>query len=91
MAKSNVRGAIEKVAARLGNTPTVCRKCYVHPVLIDSYLEGSFLLEVKTQAESELREKIAGLTPEEAAVLACLRSAIDKATKTSAPSADPAV
>ncbi len=86
MAKRNIRAAIEKVAARLGNTPTICRKCYVHPVLIDSYLEGSLLLEVKTQAESELREEIAGLTPEEAAVLACLRTAIDKATKTSGPS-----
>jgi DNA topoisomerase I len=85
MAKRNIRAAIEKVAGRLGNTPTICRKCYVHPVLIDSYLEGSLLLEVKAQAESELREEIAGLTPEEAAVLACLRTAIDKATKTSDP------
>jgi hypothetical protein len=38
-------------------------------------------LEVKSQAESELRDDIAGLTPEEAAVLACLRTAIDKATQ----------
>jgi DNA topoisomerase I len=81
MAKRNIRAAIEKVAARLGNTPTICRKCYVHPLLIDSYLEGSLLLEVKSQAESELRGEIAGLTPEEAAVLACLRAAIDRAMK----------
>jgi hypothetical protein len=60
--------AIEGVAARLGNTPTICRKCYVHPVLIDTYLKGSLLLEVKSHAESELREEIAGLTPEEVAV-----------------------
>jgi DNA topoisomerase-1 len=88
MAKRNIRAAIEKVAARLGNTPAICRKCYVHPVVIDSYLdEGSLLLEVKSQAESELRDDIAALTPEEAAVLACLRAAIDKATQKLAASA----
>jgi DNA topoisomerase I len=88
MAKRNIRSAIEKVAARLGNTPAICRKCYVHPVVIDSYLdEGSLLLEVKSQAESELRDDIAALTPEEAAVLACLRAAIDKATQKLAASA----
>jgi DNA topoisomerase I len=69
------------------NTPTICRKCYVHPALIDTYLEGSLLLDVKGHAESELRDEIEGLTPEEAAVLACLRAAIDKATKPSAASA----
>jgi DNA topoisomerase I len=81
MAKKNIRAAIEKVAARLGNTPTICRKCYIHPALIDTYLEGSLLLDVKGKTESELRDEIEGLTPEEAAVLACLRAAIDKATK----------
>jgi DNA topoisomerase-1 len=39
-AKKNIRTAIEQVASRLGNTPTICRKCYVHPELISSYLEG---------------------------------------------------
>ena len=73
-AKKNIRTAIERVAARLGNTPTICRKCYVHPEVINSYLEGSLLLEIKSEAESELRNKIADLTPEEAAVLATLRA-----------------
>jgi DNA topoisomerase I len=86
MAKRNIRAAIEKVAARLGNTPAICRKCYVHPVLIDSYLDEVSLLEVKSRAESELRDDIAGLTPEEAAVLACLRTAIDKTTRKSVAS-----
>jgi DNA topoisomerase I len=39
-AKKNIRTAIERVAARLGNTPTICRKCYVHPEVINSYLEA---------------------------------------------------
>jgi DNA topoisomerase I len=38
--KRNIAGAIEAVAKALGNTKTVCRKCYVHPAVLDSYLEG---------------------------------------------------
>jgi DNA topoisomerase I len=77
-AKKNIRIAVERVASRLGNTPTICRKCYIHPELISSYLEGSLLLEIKSEAESELRDKIAGLTPEEAAVLATLRARLSE-------------
>ena len=40
-AKMNVKRAIEQVAARLGNTPTICRKCYVHPEVLNSYLDGT--------------------------------------------------
>jgi DNA topoisomerase-1 len=40
-AKKNVTKAVEAVAARLRNTVAVCRKCYIHPVVIDSYLNGS--------------------------------------------------
>ena len=32
--------AVEAVAKRLGNTPAVCRKCYVHPAVFDAYLDG---------------------------------------------------
>jgi DNA topoisomerase-1 len=77
-AKKNIRIAVERVASRLGNTPTICRKCYIHPELISSYLEGSLLLEIKSEAEAELRDKIAGLTPEEAAVLATLRARLSE-------------
>lgn len=71
-AKRNVKAAIERVASRLGNTPTICRKCYVHPAILDSYLDGALILEAKAAAQAELREDIAGLQPEEAAVLALL-------------------
>ncbi|MBU8539507.1 DNA topoisomerase IB [Falsiroseomonas tokyonensis] len=71
-AKRNVRQAIERVAARLGNTPTICRKCYVHPTILDSYLGGTLALEVEAEAKAELREGIDSLRPEEAAVLALL-------------------
>jgi DNA topoisomerase I len=71
-AKRNLRTAIENVAARLGNTPTICRKCYVHPDVLTSYLDGKLVLEIKAAVESELRDALAGLQPEEAAVLAML-------------------
>ena len=73
-AKRNIREAIQRVAARLGNTPTICRKCYVHPEIITTYIEGSLLLEIKDKVEAELRDDLAGLKPEEAAVLTLLQS-----------------
>lgn len=78
-AKRNVRSAIEHVAARLGNTTTICRKCYVHPEVLDAYLDRNLALEIQSRVEKELREEIAGLQPEEAAVLAMLRSRLKRA------------
>jgi DNA topoisomerase-1 len=72
-AKRHLRAAIEKVAGKLGNTPTICRKCYVHPEILNSYMDGNLALELKSRAESELRADVQSLTPEEAAVLALLR------------------
>lgn len=40
-AKRNVVAAIGEAAGRLGNTVAVCRKCYVHPAVIDAYMDGS--------------------------------------------------
>ena len=77
-AKKNIRQAIEKVSSRLGNTPTICRKCYVHPEVFNCYLEGSLLLEVKEEVEAELRENLAGLKPEEAAVLTLLQERLSR-------------
>jgi DNA topoisomerase-1 len=39
--KKAVVRAIDEVAERLGNTRAVCRKCYVHPAVIDAYLDGT--------------------------------------------------
>jgi len=41
--KRQVAEAMKIVAARLGNTPTVCRTCYVHPVIVEAYLENGTL------------------------------------------------
>jgi DNA topoisomerase-1 len=41
-AQQNLKTAIANVAGRLGNTVAVCRKCYIHPGILDGYLNGSF-------------------------------------------------
>lgn len=73
-AKKNLRAAIESVATRLGNTPTICRKCYIHPEILSAFNEGALLLEIKQKVESELRDELSSLKPEEAAVLALLEA-----------------
>lgn len=77
-AKKNVRAAIERVSSQLGNTPTICRKCYVHPEVFTSYMEGALLLNVREEVESELREALSGLRPEEAAVLTLLEARLNR-------------
>ncbi|MDB6072254.1 MAG: putative topoisomerase, partial [Verrucomicrobiales bacterium] len=71
-AKKNVLQAIERVAGRLGNTPVVCRKCYIHPAILTSYLDRTMLLTAQENARREMRRALADLPPEEAAVLALL-------------------
>jgi DNA topoisomerase I len=45
----------------------------VHPEVLNSYLDRNLVVEIKSEIESELREVLPGLKPEEAAVLAMLR------------------
>lgn len=70
-ARRHVREAIERVAARLGNTPTICRKCYVHPQVIDSYLADQLVLGLRDDINDELDEP--ALRPDERQVLDFLR------------------
>jgi DNA topoisomerase-1 len=72
-AKKNLLEAIESVASRLGNTPAICRKCYIHPEILDGYLEGATIETLRRKAENELRRKLHALQPEEAAVVAFLQ------------------
>jgi DNA topoisomerase-1 len=72
-AKKNIVRAIEAVSEKLGNTPSVCRKCYVHPAVLDAYLEGTALQVLRERAQEELVDELEHLQPEEAAVLAMLQ------------------
>jgi DNA topoisomerase-1 len=51
-ARRNVTRAIAQVAARLGNTPAISRKCYVHPVVLDAYMDG-VTIEVPAGGDAE--------------------------------------
>jgi DNA topoisomerase-1 len=72
-AKKNVVAAIESVAKRLGNTRAVCRKCYVHPVVLETYLAGDLARRLKQRVEGGLQKSLKSLKPEEAAVMALLQ------------------
>jgi DNA topoisomerase I len=69
--KKNIKAAIERVATRLGNTPTICRKCHVHPEVLTAYLAGDQLAGPKQEVEAKLRD-FADLRAEEAALLELL-------------------
>ena len=78
-AKKNIVRAIEAVAKKLGNTPTICRKCYVHPAVIVAYLEGPATPVLQARAGLTLADDIHALRPEEAAVLALLQARLRQA------------
>jgi len=77
-AKRNIVRAIETVAKRLGNTPAVCRKSYVHPAILELYTSGALMNTLEQAVEKELREELAQLQPEEAAVLAILQQRLKR-------------
>jgi DNA topoisomerase-1 len=72
-AKKNVVHAIKQVAARLGNTPSVCRKCYVHPAVIDSYFSAGMIRTVKHHTDDEIADHPNALRREETALLNLLK------------------
>jgi DNA topoisomerase I len=80
-AKRNIVSAIETVAKKLGNTRAVCRKCYIHPAVVDSYLEGSLVDTLSQRVNQELGETLSKLRPEEAAVMAILEQQLKAESK----------
>ncbi len=71
-AKRNVLAAIKEVAGKLGNTPAICRKCYVHPEIVNAYMDGSLFEVFKNLIEENLEEKTKKLSPKELAVMRLL-------------------
>jgi DNA topoisomerase-1 len=71
--KHAVVRAVENVAKHLGNTPAICRRCYIHPAIFDGYLDGTLLTTLKEQTQAYLAENVTGMSAEEAAVAAFLR------------------
>lgn len=79
-AKRQLVAAIDRVASRLGNTRSVCRACYIHPAVMDSYMEGK--LDVRIPATE--KESGDALDPGEIAVLKFLRRHVREEAATAA-------
>jgi len=65
-AKHQIRETLQQVAVRLGNTVAICRKCYVHPSVLEAYAAGELRLRRVAAKDNVLR-------PEEAATLRFLQ------------------
>ncbi len=77
-AKKNIATAVAAVARVMGNTPAVCRKCYIHPLILESYEDRSQTRLNGTGAPRNLRV-------EEAAVLTLLRASSRKSPRAKRP------
>ncbi|HJQ53190.1 MAG TPA: hypothetical protein VJ825_05015 [Gemmatimonadaceae bacterium] len=64
--KKNVVTAVRLVAAELGNTPTICRKSYVHPVVVMKYLRSGTTISLPKEVTSR---NGTGHAPEESALI----------------------
>jgi DNA topoisomerase-1 len=81
-ARREVVATVKEISRRLGNTPAVCRRCYVHPAVIDAYQAGGLLADAKGPhafKQTAIRP-LAGLRQEEARLSAFLKAIIGRDT-----------
>jgi DNA topoisomerase-1 len=69
--------AIESVSKQLGYTPACCRKCYVHPEVLNAYMSGELVKMIEVKIAQKFKRQYAKLTPDEIMVLAFLRKRLD--------------
>lgn len=72
--KRNIVKAVQKVAERLGNTPTVCRSSYIHPSVIERYTQGHTLDEFRPRKSRFIRRNQPEYELEELALMRLLRA-----------------
>jgi DNA topoisomerase-1 len=79
--RSTVSQAVKEVAALLGNTPAVCRKCYIHPAVLDAFLDGTLhgALPLHDAPDSDSKT----VTPVDAVALSSEEAALVKFLKAS--------
>jgi DNA topoisomerase I len=82
-AKRNIVSAVETVAKRLGNTKAVCRKCYIHPAILESYMDGSTVQILADRARRESRSSN-DLSEAEAVVLGFLQRRLTREARAKA-------
>jgi DNA topoisomerase-1 len=85
-AEKNVVAAVDLTAKRLGNTRSVCRKYYIHPALIEAYLEGSVLPPLPERQWSARKTQGPTLRQHEMDVLAFLKARLKGGTRRAAAS-----
>jgi DNA topoisomerase I len=78
-ARRNITAAVKRVASELGNTPAVCRSAYIHPEILNCYLDGSLVEHLTRQIKKKLRGELDGLSSEEAAVFVLLLNRLEAA------------
>jgi len=74
-AKRRIVQAVDTVARRLGNTKAVCRKCYIHPAIVDAYVDGATIATIRARAARLPRGP---LSAEESAVVRLLEQRLRK-------------
>ncbi|MBW7962725.1 DNA topoisomerase IB [Bradyrhizobium sp. BR 10261] len=85
-AKRNVVAAIDKVARQLGNTPAICRKCYVHPEILGAYMSGDLAKMIEDKITERFKRQYSKLSADEVMVLAFLKKRL-RATRKAGESA----
>jgi DNA topoisomerase I len=73
-ARANLKDAIGTVSKLLGNTPAICRKCYVHPAILQAYLDGNSIEGLKQKAGEAVTQSRCDLRSSETAVLKFLQT-----------------
>ena len=73
-AKAKVKNAVTAVSKLLGNTPAICRKCYVHPAVFETYLSGNSIEGLKQRTEDVLESEDIDLEAGEKAILKFLQA-----------------
>jgi DNA topoisomerase-1 len=71
-AKSVIARAVESVSRQLGNTPAICRKCYIHPQVLEAYQNEALFGRWRTELAGAEAED--GLSREERALLRFLEA-----------------
>ncbi len=77
-AKAHIKNAIGAVAKILRNTPAICRKCYIHPAVLEAYLDGNLIEGLKERTVEELEKETIDLRSGEAAILKFLEAGFQK-------------
>ena len=70
--KAAITEAVKETAGHLGNTPTVCRKCYIHPIILEAFQDDA--MHARWLEASANPKKTAGLSDEEAALVQFLEA-----------------